>query len=179
MSFQGPPISSSLWYLLLLIASKSRSSPKLPISTIQMVSLFKILLASRPTESLAEPTLHSYFFQSVRFMFVPDVTDVTESIRPMGMNRSRQQTSLVYPNTCSQFLWQNSQEEKTGKCRGFYLQCTADSLLPNECLYSDTNRFNKRVRVQAELLLGNTRHSPTKCFYNLLSLSWGCQRHNV
>lgn len=164
MTFQEPPISSSLWHLFLLIASKSRSSPKLPISTVQIVSLFKILLASRPTESLAEPPRHSYFYRSVRFMFIPDVTDVRESIHPMGMNRSRQQTPLVYPNTCSQFLWQNSQEEKMGKCRGFYLQCAAASLLPNDYLYSDTNPFSKRVRAEAELLLSNTCHSPNQVF---------------
>lgn len=57
-----------------------------------------------------------YLSQSVRLMFIPDVTDIGESVHPMGPYRSRQQTPLAYPNTCYQPFWQNSQEEKTGMC---------------------------------------------------------------
>lgn len=67
-----------------------------------------------------------YLSQPVRLMFIPDVTDVGESIHPMGPYRSREQTPLAYPNTCSQPFWQNSQEEKTGTYE--------------ECFISDTQQ---------------------------------------
>lgn len=63
--------------------------PKLPILTVEMLSGFKILLPSPPTGSLAELTLYSYLSRPVRLVFIPDVTDVRESIYPVGMNRGR------------------------------------------------------------------------------------------
>lgn len=59
--------------------------------------------------------------QSVRLMFNPDVTDVGESIHPMGPYRSREQTPLAYTYTCSQPFWQNSQEEKTEMCEECFI----------------------------------------------------------
>ena len=62
-----------------------------------------------------------YFSQSVRLMFTPDVTDVGESIHPMGPYRSREQTPPAYPNTFSQQFWQNSQERKTAMCEECFI----------------------------------------------------------
>lgn len=50
---------------------------------------------------MAELTLHSYLSWSVRLMFIPDVTGVRESMNPMRVNKSREQSPLAYPNTCS------------------------------------------------------------------------------
>lgn len=58
-------------------------------------------MVSLPTESLAELTLHSYLSWSVRLLFISDVTSVRESMYPMGLNRSGEQSPLAYPNTCS------------------------------------------------------------------------------
>lgn len=112
-----------------------------------------------------------YFSQPARLVFTPDVTDVGESIHPMGPYRSREQTPLAYPNTFSQLFWQNSQERDSDVWRVFYWWCSAAaSCLCNYYLYSYRALFNKRIQTQKELLLGNTYNNPSKGFHNLLCL---------
>lgn len=85
-----------------------------------LASLISLASLSTATAGESWPCI-VYFSKSVSLMFIPDDTDVGESIRPMGPYRSRQQTPLAYPNTCSQPFWQNSQEEKTGMCEECFI----------------------------------------------------------
>lgn len=74
-----------------------------------LASLISLAFLSTKTAQESQPCIF-YLPQSVRLMFVPDVTVVGESIHHTGAYRSRKQTPVAYPNTCSESFWQNSQE---------------------------------------------------------------------
>lgn len=103
--------------------SLNRQQSQKPSPLVRANGLASLIsLASRSTKTAQEcgPCI-VYLSQSVRLVFIPDVTDVGESIHPTGPYRSGEQTPLAYSNTCSQPFWQNSQEEKTGMCEECFI----------------------------------------------------------
>lgn len=74
-----------------------------------IASLISLAFLSTKTARESQPCI-VYLPQSVRLMFVPDVTVVGESIHHTGPYGSRKQTPVAYLNTCSESFWQNSQE---------------------------------------------------------------------